>query len=346
MFDFRHLKQQSLRPFNHFEFTFGFDTITNSISVRSFQLSDTSSKDVLSGTKIDGEWKLSGLPENLLPHVRPSFEHFLPNFQGHGKRPSDTIAAAAMDLIFSSRIRTAALSDFFEKMLYVGPIRNLIPRYGFMGTQSYSELNPSGQNLMRVLSSRKLKGRERKTLMEQLNYWLDTKFKVLSNVRIEDIDAAKTIKAIVADDPRGDKHINLAAMGTGLSQLVPVIVQTVLTPPGGTLLIEQPEIHLHPKAQAALGDLFVTYAKQRRQLIVETHSEHLLLRIRRRIAEGQIDANDVRIFFVDKNKSHTRVRQLRLDNKGHFAQWPAGFFEEGYREAMAIAMAQVEKKCQ
>jgi len=133
-------------------------------------------------------------------------------------------------------------------------------------------------------------------------------------------------------------------MGSGLSQLVPVIVQTIITPKTGCVLIEQPEIHLHPAAQAVLGDLFVKYAKNNKQIIVETHSEHLLLRVRRRVAEGKISPDLVSIFFVDKSKNETRIRKLNLKKDGHFKSWPAGFFEGGYRDAVALAMAQTEDK--
>jgi predicted ATPase len=107
------------------------------------------------------------------------------------------------------------------------------------------------------------------------------------------------------------------------------------------LLVEQPEIHLHPAAQADLADLFIDALGQERQFIVETHSEHLVLRIRRRIAEGKLDPSRVRIFFVELRAGKTRVRQLALDDNGHFEKWPKGFFDEGYQEAMAIAEAQI-----
>ncbi|MFC2022386.1 hypothetical protein ACFLTR_04175 [Chloroflexota bacterium] len=113
---------------------------------------------------------------------------------------------------------------------------------------AYSELSPSGQNLMRVLASADLIGRRKKTAIAELNYWLDRKFKLLRNIEMLSIDEAETIKTLVADDRAGGVKNNLASMGCGISQLVPVVAQTVLMPETGCLLVEQPEIHLHPSA--------------------------------------------------------------------------------------------------
>jgi predicted ATPase len=133
-------------------------------------------------------------------------------------------------------------------------------------------------------------------------------------------------------------------MGEGISQLLPVIAGVILTAPGETLLVEQPELHLHPAAQANLGDLFVESVSDLSgpQFIVETHSEHLLLRVRRRIAEDKLDPRFVSVLYVDKRGSTSKVRPLELNPKGHFVEWPAGFFEEGYNEALGLARAGAE----
>jgi predicted ATPase len=101
---------------------------------------------------------------------------------------------------------------------------------------------------------------------------------------------------------------------------------------------------LHPAAQTALADLFIEQSKRGAQYLIETHSEHLLLRIRRRVAEGRIKAEDVRIFAVEKWSGQTKVSRLMLGTNGHFINWPKGFFDEGYEEAMALAKASARSK--
>lgn len=330
---------------NRFQIRFKFNIKKNIIYVSSFNISNPKTKKFYAGNYINGKWVLNGLPKEIIPHIGPSFEHFIPTFHPRGKKPAENIIKKVVSLFLSSGTIFYMMRNIFEQVLYVGPVRQMIPRYGFLGTQYYSELSPTGQNLMKVLSSSiKLYRKPKKSMLAELNYWLDKRFHTLKNIRISNIDPGKTIMSILADDPLGNKNINLASMGSGLSQLVPVIVQTVLTPENGCIIIEQPEIHLHPAAQASLGDLFVEYAKNNRQIIVETHSEHLLLRVRRRVAEGKISPNLISIFFVDKSKNEVRIRKLNLRNDGHFKRWPAGFFEEKYHDAMALAIEGHKRK--
>lgn len=318
-----------------------FDQASNEIEVVSFSGSDLLNNNILNVKKTaQSKWRITGPPRKLIKHMTLGFSHFIPTIIPFGPRPKDkSVTAAIFEWNMMSTIRARIIENSFENVKYIAPIRERIPRHAKVGTMAYSELGPSGQNLMRVLSSSKLVGTKNRTAKAELNYWLDKRFKLLKNVDILDIDPEKTIKSIIADDPSGGKRINLASMGCGISQLVPIVVQTVLLPENGCLLVEQPEIHLHPSAQADLADLFIQNIKRNRQFIVETHSEHFVLRLRRRIAERKVKPEKVGIFFVEKQGGVTKIRRLSLKPNGHFEEWPAGFFEEGFEEALAIAKA-------
>lgn len=319
---------------------FCFDKARNRIEVVSFIGKDHLGNRIMSVRRTDdSKWKISGLSQRLLEHMQVKFINFIPTVVPIGPKPKLELATQAVRWIFASMVRARELSEVVEKLRYVAPIRERIPRHGIVGTMVYSELSPSGQNLMRVLSSSDIISTRGKAAIDELNYWLGSKFRLLRNIELVDIDKAGTVKTLIADDPRGSKKINLASMGCGISQLVPVVVQTVLLPKSGCLLVEQPEIHLHPSAQADLADLFIGNITGRRQFIVETHSEHFVLRLRRRIAEGKIKPEKIGIFFVEKKRGVTRIRKLNLKPNGHFEEWPAGFFEEGFKEALAIAEA-------
>jgi len=320
---------------------FSFDKSRNKIETVSFDGRDSSGQNILSVRKVDAsKWHIARPPKRLSNHMDVDFVHFVPTIKPRGPKPrNETIANNIIDWYITSRTRANILADLLGDVKYIAPIRERIPRHGMVGTMAYSELGPSGQNLMRVLSSSEIVTRRKKTAIDELNYWLSRKFKLLNNVRIWNIDEAKTVKALIADAPRGEKKINLASMGCGVSQLVPVVVQTVLLPDSGCLLVEQPEIHLHPSAQADLADLFIENTKGNRQFIIETHSEHFVLRLRRRIAEGKIKPEKVGLFFVEQQRGVTKIKKLSLKPNGHFEEWPEGFFEEGFKEALAIAEA-------
>jgi predicted ATPase len=102
------------------------------------------------------------------------------------------------------------------------------------------------------------------------------------------------------------------------------------------ILIEQPEIHLHPGAQSILGDLFIdaaTEQKGKRTFIIETHSEHILARVRRRIAEKRLSKDQVAIYYFNPTSEGTQIQEVTLNEQGQYESFPDGFFEEDVMEA-------------
>jgi predicted ATPase len=153
-----------------------------------------------------------------------------------------------------------------------------------------------------------------------------------------------TLNELVLVDKRTETAVSHRDVGIGVSQVLPVLVMAYGSE-RKLLAIEQPEIHLHPALQAELADLFIQSAlgKNKNSFILETHSEHLILRIMRRIRDSSdnrlpsgmpaIKPEDVSVLFVEPTKSGSVVRILELDSEGEFVDsWPGGFFEEGFRE--------------
>lgn len=120
--------------------------------------------------------------------------------------------------------------------------------------------------------------------------------------------------------------VNLPDVGYGISQSLPIVVESVLAAKQSVLLVQQPEVHLHPRAQAALGSFFVRLAKEdKKQFIIETHSDYLLDRIRIDVAGGLIAHSDVSVLFFDRPHLQTRVHVLGLDVQGNFENAPPSF---------------------
>jgi len=129
---------------------------------------------------------------------------------------------------------------------------------------------------------------------------------------------------------------NIVDIGFGLNQLFPVIVQCFYAPKGSLIVIEQPGAHLHPRAQADLADFLIDVINYGNRVIVETHSEHLLLRLQTRLAERKITPGKVNIWYFEQTKAGTKTSNMKIDEKGYFVEpIPEGFFEEGFREALA-----------
>jgi len=131
---------------------------------------------------------------------------------------------------------------------------------------------------------------------------------------------------------------NLADTGFGASQVLPVIVALYTSPPGSTLLYEQPEIHLHPAAQAELGSVFAKACSSEKRIVIETHSENLILRIQTEVAKRNLKPENVKIYYIQPNSSGHQIIPIPLNEKGEFlAEWPKGFFEENYQESLKLA---------
>lgn len=152
-------------------------------------------------------------------------------------------------------------------------------------------------------------------------------------------------------------EVKLTDVGFGVSQVLPVIVECFYVPRRSIVIFEQPEIHLHPRVQAELADLFVDAIRAREggiardcQFIIESHSEHFLRRLQRRIAEEDLSAEDAALYFVHTEGDSARIEELDVDEYGNIRNWPEGFFGDemgdlvARTEAQARRMEQVDAK--
>ncbi len=168
---------------------------------------------------------------------------------------------------------------------------------------------------------------------------------VLSGLRGEK-ERLNPISELRLVDLRTDTVVTHRDVGIGVSQVVPVLVAAYGSKEK-IWAIEQPEIHIHPALQAELGDVFIESAlgENKNRFLLETHSEHLILRILRRVretAEGTLPAGmppirpeDVQVLYVDPTAEGSRIVEIPLDEDGEFERpWPRGFFAERARELM------------
>lgn len=146
-------------------------------------------------------------------------------------------------------------------------------------------------------------------------------------------------------------EVKITDVGFGVSQVLPALVQAFYCPPHSTVWMEQPEIHLHPQVQAELADVFISATQAREngkernvQLIVESHSEHFLNRLQRRVAEGTVSPDDVAVYFCRRAGAATELEPLCLNMFGEIENWPPNFFGDEMTDIAGRTLAAMQRK--
>ena len=239
-----------------------------------------------------------------------------------------------------------------DSIYYLGPLREH-PRREYHWTGSSPEdvgqrgertidaiLAATRDDEMRSLGKRKWQ----KTFQEMIAYWLK-RLCLIDDFDLKEIAKGTNLyHARVRTSPKGPRT-SLVDVGFGVSQILPVLVLLYYVPEGSTVLMEQPEIHLHPSVQSGLADVMLSVASVRNvQVVVESHSEHLMRRLQRRVAEGKEHSDDVKLYFVSSQRGTARVSDLQLNEWGVIENWPENFFGDEMAEIAAITGASLKRR--
>ena len=228
--------------------------------------------------------------------------------------------------------------EFFSSMIYLEPLRIIPERFYISSGRTFTNIGRRGEHLVEILD---MLDEEKK---KNLDKWL-VNLDLATKINLETVARGKSIKQITTTDPNTRFKINLADSAFGFSQIIPFIVEGINCERESLIIAEQPEIHLNPKIQSKLGDFLIhLYTKRSVKTLIETHSEHLVLRLQRRIAEGDISADNIAIYFFEQDKDGTSVKELNIDENGHFIEWPEGFFEDDLADAYKIGLANTKKR--
>ena len=241
--------------------------------------------------------------------------------------------------IFSS-IQTR-FENLFRSVRYLGPLREYPRRnYTWQGKHSPG-VGQHGEDMVTALFSGRIQLR---AVEEQIPKWLQ-RLDLIDSYRLNPIlDSEKDYEFLVRKY-KGGPEVRLTDVGFGVSQVLPVLVLCYYVPEGSILILEQPEAHLHPKVQSELADLLIEVVKERQlQIILESHSEHLLIRLMRRIAEEQISADDTAFYFCEMNEGVSEIERLDVDDYGNITNWPQNFFGDEMGDLAAKTKAEMKRK--
>ncbi|MCB5178462.1 AAA family ATPase [Streptomyces antimicrobicus] len=240
---------------------------------------------------------------------------------------------------------TGLIREGLDEIRYLGPFRKSPERFFRSPARTLGSVGYRGERALGMLAAdemygRGLIGREANTLLES----------VLPGWRLEVTDVGSGMcipKLRSLRDP--DLVVHIDEVGTGVVQFLPIVIQRAadrVEPPAGPVIeiVEEPELHLHPSAHAAIADLYVDAVQESKvRFLVETHSENFLLRLRRRVAERKLAPEDMKIYFVEQSEGASTLRKIEVDALGNVDYWPQGVFAEDFEEVRALADAQANR---
>lgn len=244
---------------------------------------------------------------------------------------------------------------FFKESLsdisYLGPLREYPKReYRWTGEVPQS-IGISGEYAVQAMLSKiqTVQPAEQAELIKDVSKWLK-RFEVIDELDLASISETSRLFELKIKSKNYAHWANLVDVGFGVSQVLPVIVLAYFAPPGSLIILEQPEIHLHPRVQAELADLFLEVALTRNvQFFIESHSEHLLMRLQRRIAErsgefSDLTEDDVKLYFCKRETEASTLEPLEMDEYGRIKNWPKDFFGDPLGERAAMTQAMLARK--
>jgi len=235
----------------------------------------------------------------------------------------------------ASREVNATLSSFLDRLRYIGPLRQ-VHREVTISEEKPESVGPDARYLIPFL-------RNRSDVVERINQWLAER-DLASRVEVRETSRGSGRWAVYLYEQEGSRPINLADTGFGYSQLIPVLAELYGAPEGSLILVEQPELHLNPRLAVWIGDALISAIEQGKTVLVETHSEHIVLRLRRRIAEGMLSPKQVALYFVHREGGQSHLTRIDLDEMGQpVEEWPRDFWGEDYEEALHLAKAMARK---
>lgn len=240
-----------------------------------------------------------------------------------------------------------SFEQLFSRVAYLGPLREYPERRYVWAGDSPVDVGRNGELAVHALLASRIqgptisfgRGKKKRTVEERIAEWLRD-MGLIHSFSLEPIARNRKDYEVRLKKTPSSPDVLITDVGFGVSQILPVLVLCYYVPEGSIILLEQPEIHLHPAVQASLADVLIEVVKKRKvQIIVESHSEHLLRRLQRRIAEGTIQSDEIALYFCRADHAESRIEKLHIDLLGNITNWPKDFFGDEMGELLAMTEA-------
>jgi len=246
-----------------------------------------------------------------------------------------------------------AFENLFRQTSYLGPLREYPERIYQWSGGLPPDVGKTGSNTIAALLAARVKNQKSKTGRKLRYYkpigdiiqdWLQ-QMKMLESFNLKPLADEGKYYEVKVRKSKSSSEVLITDVGFGVSQILPVLVLCYYVPEGSIILLEQPEIHLHPSVQADLADILIDVVINRNvQIILESHSEHLLRRLQRRIAEEAIPSDKVNLYFCRMENGASQIEKLQLDDEGYISNWPPNFFGDEMADLVAMTEAAIKRR--
>lgn len=246
--------------------------------------------------------------------------------------------------------RKASFKNAMAMIHYLGPFRAPLERDCFPAVRPPADVGAQGERAveaviaMETADTRPCSGSraDSRPFSATVAHWLRA-LGLGDGFRVENMEPDRNRwRATVTT---GGAEVALADAGFGVAHALPIIVALEYAPDGATVVLDKPDLHLHPLAQAEMADLLIDAAMRRGvQVAFESHSEPLLLRLQRRIAEERIPAGGVALYACNSSAGASGLERLDLDEFGYIRNWPDKFVGDAFEELSMAELARIERK--
>lgn len=247
-----------------------------------------------------------------------------------------------------------SFENLFSEIAYLGPLREYPRRSYIWSGERPQDVGLDGEEAIPALLAARAEGltsprlvnvrRTHKPIEQRILEWLQ-EMELIYSFSLEPIAENRKDYELRVKKNRTSTEVLITDVGFGVSQLLPVLVLCYYVPENSTIILEQPEIHLHPKVQSDLADVLIDVVKNRNvQIILESHSAHLLHRLQRRIAEEQISDEDAAFYFCQINDGTSEIERLKVDEYGNIRNWPQNFFGDEMGDLVEKTKAEMNRR--